>query len=103
MGQTLPCDRPALAPGLGACRAILRFRPGNQKNDLHDQQWVQFEVALVQKTDRFHRWHPSLHERQGAPPRLQSKLRHSLVDLPASLRVYTNWKSLREVARRASH
>jgi len=62
-----------------------------------------FEVALVQKTDRFHQWHSSLHERQGAPPRLQSKLRHSLVGLLASLRVDTNWKSVREVARRASH
>src|SRR6476619_5252799 len=36
VGQTLSGDWPGLAPGLGACRAILRLRARHPQNDLHD-------------------------------------------------------------------
>ena len=36
-GQALPGDRPDLAKGLGACRALFWLRAEHQKNDLHNQ------------------------------------------------------------------
>jgi hypothetical protein len=37
VGQTLSGDWPGLAPGLGACRAILCLRARRPQNDLHDK------------------------------------------------------------------